>query len=50
METKLRGVVLVMSESHGDRCLQEKETGAEGRVGTEAQNFWGGERGVWVGS
>lgn len=50
METKLRGVVSVMSERHGDRCLQGKESGAEGHVGTEAENFWGGERGVWVGS
>lgn len=50
METKLRGVVSVMSERHGDRCLQGKESGAEGRGGTEAQNFWGGERGVRVGS
>lgn len=50
VETKLRGVVSVMSERHGDRCLQGKESGAEGHVGTEAENFWGGERGVWVGS
>lgn len=46
METKLSGVVLVMTETQGDRCLQGEKTGAETHMRTEAQNCWGGERDV----
>ena len=46
METELRGPVSVMTERQGDKCLQGEETGAESHVGTEAQNCWGGERGI----